>query len=168
MDGILEKIIDEHADHLLRLAYFYVKNLQTAEDIVQEVFIKFSQCDYEERGQLRAFLSTLTINQSKDYLKSWHYKKLRLQEKVFPMKWNKQRDELVAAEERSYVGAAILKLALMYREPIILYYFEEMKIHEIAQLLGIAENTVKTRLRRAREALKPHLKQEEWEVLRHE
>ena len=168
MDGILEKIIDEHADHLLRLAYFYVKNLQTAEDIVQEVFIKFSQCDYEERGQLHAFLSTLTINQSKDYLKSWHYKKLLLQEKVFPMKWNKQRDELVAAEERSYVGAAILKLALMYREPIILYYFEEMKIHEIAQLLGIAENTVKTRLRRAREALKPHLKQEEWEVLRHE
>jgi len=168
VDGILEKIIDEHADHLLRLAYFYVKNLQTAEDIVQEVFIKFSQCDYEERGQLRAFLSTLTINQSKDYLKSWHYKKLRLQEKVFPMKWNKQRDELVAAEERSFVGEAILKLALMYREPIILYYFEEMKIHEIAQLLGIAENTVKTRLRRAREALKPHLKQEEWEVLRHE
>ena len=62
----------------------------------------------------------------------------------------------------------ILKLSLTYREPIILYYFEEMKIRDIAQLLGIAENTVKTRLKRAREALKPHLKQEEWEVLRHE
>ncbi len=168
MDGILEEIIDEHAEHLLRLAYFYVKNRQTAEDIVQEVFIKFSQRDYEERGQLRAYLSTLTINQSKDYLKSWHYRKLLFQEKLFPLQGNKLRDELVAAEERSQIGAAILKLSLAYREPVILYYFEEMKIRDIAQLLGIAENTVKTRLKRAREALKPHLKQEEWEVLGHE
>ncbi|KUF35648.1 MULTISPECIES: sigma-70 family RNA polymerase sigma factor [Lysinibacillus] len=168
MDGILEEIIDEHAEHLLRLAYFYVKNRQTAEDIVQEVFIKFSQRDYEERGQLRAYLSTLTINQSKDYLKSWHYRKLLFQEKLFPLQGHKQRDELVAAEERSQIGAAILKLSLAYREPVILYYFEEMKIRDIAQLLGIAENTVKTRLKRAREALKPHLKQEEWEVLGHE
>jgi RNA polymerase sigma factor (sigma-70 family) len=168
VDGILEEIIDEHAEHLLRLAYFYVKNRQTAEDIVQEVFIKFSQRDYEERGQLRAYLSTLTINQSKDYLKSWHYRKLLFQEKLFPLQGHKQRDELVAAEERSQIGAAILKLSLAYREPVILYYFEEMKIRDIAQLLGIAENTVKTRLKRAREALKPHLKQEEWEVLGHE
>ncbi|MEK4170347.1 sigma-70 family RNA polymerase sigma factor [Lysinibacillus sp. FSL L8-0312] len=168
MDGILEEIIDEHAEHLLRLAYFYVKNRQTAEDIVQEVFIKFSQRGYEERGQLRAYLSTLTINQSKDYLKSWHYRKLLFQEKLFPLQGHKQRDELVAAEERSQIGAAILKLSLAYREPVILYYFEEMKIRDIAQLLGIAENTVKTRLKRAREALKPHLKQEEWEVLGHE
>ena len=73
-------MIEEHAAHLLRLAYFYVKNRQTAEDIVQEVFIKFSQRGYEERGQLRAYLSTLTINQSKDYLKAgiirnYYYKK---------------------------------------------------------------------------------------------
>ncbi len=84
------------------------------------------------------------------------------------MKWNKQRDELVVAEERSSVGAAILKLSLLYREPIVLYYFEEMKIHDIARLLRISENTVKTRLRRAREALKSYLKQEEWEVLKDE
>ncbi|QPR69758.1 sigma-70 family RNA polymerase sigma factor [Lysinibacillus macroides] len=168
MDAILEKIMDEHTEHLLRLAYFYVKNRHAAEDIVQEVLIKFSQRDYDERGQLRAYLSTLTINQSKDYLKSWHYKKLLFQEKLFPVQGKKQHDELIAAEERSQIGAAILQLSLLYREPIILYYYEEMKIHEIAQLLGIAENTVKTRLRRAREALKPYLKQEEWEVLRHE
>ncbi|MFJ7369624.1 sigma-70 family RNA polymerase sigma factor [Lysinibacillus sp. NPDC098008] len=168
MDAILDNIIDEHAEHLLRLAYFYVKNRYAAEDIVQEVFIKFSQRDYEERGQLRAYLSTLTINQSKDYLKSWHYKKLLLQEKIFPAQVKRQRDELVAEEERSQIGAAILQLSLLYREPLILYYYEEMKVHDIAQLLGVSENTVKTRLRRAREALKPHLQQEEWEVLQHE
>jgi len=168
VDGILEKMMDDHAEHLLCLAYFYVKNRHAAEDIVQEVFIKFSQHDYEERGQLRAYLSRLTINKSKDYLKSWHYKKLILQEKIFPERANIQRDTLIEAEERSHIGAAILKLPLTYREPIILYYYEEMKIAEIAQVLGIVENTVKTRLKRAREALKSQLKQEEWEVLGHE
>lgn len=168
MDGILEKIIDEHAAHLLRLAYFYVRNRHVAEDIVQEVFIKFAEHTYEERGQLRAYLSTLTINKSKDYLKSWHYKKLILQEKIFIAPAKEQRDALIEAEERSQVGAAILRLPLSFREPILLYYYEEMKIAEIAKVLSIPENTVKTRLKRAREALKPYLKQEEWEVLGHE
>lgn len=168
MNGILEKIIDDHAEHLLRLAYFYVKDQQVAEDIVQEVFIKFSSQAYEERGLLRAYLSTLTINKSKDYLKSWHYKKIILQEKLFSIRAKEHRDELVEAEERSQIGAAILKLPLQSREPILLYYYEEMKVAEIAIVLGIPENTVKTRLRRAREALKSYLKQEEWEVLMHE
>ncbi|WP_409369251.1 sigma-70 family RNA polymerase sigma factor [Lysinibacillus sp. 38-6] len=167
VDGILEKIIDDHAEHLLRLAYFYVKNQHVAEDIVQEVFIKFSEHAYEERGQLRAYLSTLTINKSKDYLKSWHYKKCLLQEKLFLTQAKKQRDALIEAEERSQIGAAILNLPLTYREPILLYYYEEMKIADIAQVLALPENTVKTRLKRAREALKPHLR-EEWEVLLHE
>lgn len=78
MNGILEKIIDEHVEHLLRLAYFYVKDRHMAEDIVQEVFISFSSQEYEERGLLRAYLTTLTINKSKDYLKSWHYKKIKV------------------------------------------------------------------------------------------
>ncbi|KOS68685.1 RNA polymerase [Lysinibacillus contaminans] len=168
MNGILEKIIDDHAEHLLRLAYFYVKDRHMAEDIVQEVFIKFSSQEYEERGLLRAYLTTLTINKSKDYLKTWHYKKFILQEKLFPVRAKSHRDALIEAEERSQIGAAILKLPLQSREAILLYYFEEMKIAEIASVLKIPENTVKTRLRRAREALKPHLKQEEWEVLVHE
>lgn len=160
--------MEEHAEHLLRLAYFYVKDRHVAEDIVQEVFIKFSSQMYEERGLLRAYLSTVTINKSKDYLKSWHYKKIVLQEKLFPLRAKVHRDLLIEAEERSQIGAAILELPLQYREPILLYYFEELRIVEIASILDIPENTVKTRLRRAREALKPYLKQEEWEVLAHE
>ena len=168
MNSILEKIIDEHAEHLLRLAFFYVKDRKAAEDIVQEVFIKFSSQTYEERGLLHAYLSTLTINKSKDYLKSWHYKKIILQEKLFPVRVKVQRDVLVDAEERSKIGAAILELPLTYKEPILLYYYEEMKVAEIALVLGIPENTVKTRLRRAREKLKPYLIHEDWEVLQDE
>lgn len=49
--------MDQHKVPLIRLAYYYVKDLQVAEDIVQEVFIKFHEKyeQYEERGELKAY-----------------------------------------------------------------------------------------------------------------
>lgn len=166
MTAYIEQIIDEYSPHLLRLAYFYTKNRHTAEDIVQDVLIKFCEAPYEERGQLRAYLTRLTINKSKDYLKSWAYKKIVFQQKIFT-KVKADPDSIVQQEERSAIGAAILQLPLKYREPIILYYFEEMAIADVAEVLVLPENTIKTRLRRARQQLKPHL-QGEWEVLANE
>ena len=160
-----EQIIDEYSGHLLRLAYFYTRNRHAAEDIVQEVLIKFYESNYEERGQLRSFLATMTVNKSKDYLKSWAYKKMQ-----FETKWwmkTTDRDHVVQLEERSSIGAAILKLPLKYREPIILYYYEEMSVLQVAEILQINENTVKTRLKRARDQLRPVL-EGTWEVLNHE
>ena len=161
----IEQIIDEYSKHLLRIAYFYTKNRHAAEDIVQDVYIKFMQSDYLESGQLRAYLTKMTVNKSKDYLKSWAYKKIQFETKW----WMKatDHDHVIQQEERSNIGAAILKLPLKYREPIILYYYEEMSVLQVAAILQINENTVKTRLRRGREQLRPVL-EGEWEVLRHE
>lgn len=73
----LEKIMEKHTERLIRLAFYYVRDLQCAEDIVQDVFIKFyeHQENCEERGELRAYLSKLVTNKSKDYLRSWTYHK---------------------------------------------------------------------------------------------
>ena len=82
----LKELMFQYTEYLIRLAYYYVKDLQAAEDIVQEVFIKFynNQSNYEERGELKAFLTKMTVNKSKDYLKSWAYRKIQLQNKLFP------------------------------------------------------------------------------------
>ena len=81
----LKELMFQYTEYLIRLAYYYVKDLQAAEDIVQEVFIKFydSQSNYEERGEVKAYLTKMTINKSKDYLKSWTYRKVKLQNKFF-------------------------------------------------------------------------------------
>lgn len=73
MKGDIEQINDEYSKHLLRIACFYTKNRHAAEDIIQDVYIKFMQSDYLESGQLRAYLTKMTVNKSKDYLKSWAY-----------------------------------------------------------------------------------------------
>ena len=60
-------------------------------------------------------------------------------------------------EERD-VYFEVLRLPLKYRTILQLYYYENLKIEEIAEILKINSNTVKTRLRRAREKLKINLK----------
>ncbi|WP_354471091.1 sigma-70 family RNA polymerase sigma factor [Lysinibacillus parviboronicapiens] len=166
----LEEVMAQHTERLIRLAFYYVKDLQGAEDIVQDVFIKFydNQQNYEERGELKAYLSKLVINKSKDYLRSWTYRKIQVQQKIFAKQAVIRRDMLVQQDEQTIIENAILALPLKQREVLIYFYFEEMPVVEIAQLLNIPESTVKTRLRRGRELLKPKLEHIEWEVLLHE
>uniref|UniRef100_UPI00406CC470 sigma-70 family RNA polymerase sigma factor n=1 Tax=Psychrobacillus sp. FSL K6-4046 TaxID=2921550 RepID=UPI00406CC470 len=165
----LKELMFQYTEPLIRLAYYYVKDLQAAEDIVQEVFIKFyHNHHYEERGELKSFLTKMTINKSKDYLKSWTYRKVRLQNKLFSPADKSKSDELVRRDEQGIIGEAILTLPIKQREVLIYFYFNEMTITEVAHILSIPEGTVKTRLRRGKELLRNHLKGIEWEVLLNE
>lgn len=165
----LKEIMLRHTASLIRTAYYYVKDLQAAEDIVQEVFIKFynTHYSYQERGELRAYLTKLTVNKSKDYLKSWAYRKVRLYNKLAPTSRIDQ-NHLVKNDEESIIGQAILDLPLRQREVLLYFYFNDMTISEVATILSIPESTVKTRLRRGKELLRDKLKGIEWEVLLHE
>ena len=166
----LKDLMFEYTEFLIRLAYYYVKDLQAAEDIVQEVFIKFynNQHNYEERGELKAYLTQMTVNKSKDYLKSWTNRKIQLQNRLFSQADKRNLDELVRKDEEAMIGEAILELPLKHREVLIYFYFNEMTITEVAQILTIPESTVKTRLRRGKELLRNRLKGIEWEALLNE
>ena len=148
----IEEAIAEQGEHLLKIAYFIVKNRATAEDILQDVFVQlFGKTKNEERGQQRAYLTKLTANRSKDYLRSWRYRMTQLvgaNEKTSSVQ---QHDELQVLEEKYEFGQAILQLPLKYREPIIYYYYEQWPLIEIANYLHIPLNTVKTHLRRGRD-----------------
>ncbi|MEK4026439.1 sigma-70 family RNA polymerase sigma factor [Sporosarcina sp. FSL W7-1283] len=160
-----EKVIDEYGEHLLKIAYFYLRDRETGKDIVQEVFISFySAADYEEQGKLRAYLTKMTVNRCKDYLRSWSFRHLQ-----FRNSWietiHTERDPLILQEEKSEIAIAILKLPVKYREIIIFYYYEEYNMREVAQFLNLSENTVKTRMIKARKLLKVDLSLDYWEVL---
>ncbi len=164
-----QEVMQDHTDYLLRLAILYVKDWSAAEDIVQDVFLKYYQNyeQFEERSSLKTYLSKMTINKSKDHLKSWRYRKQILTNK-FTNQPKVERNQFIEQEERLELADAVLQLPLKYREVIIHYYFEELSVLEVALILTISDNTVKTRLRKARALLKNQLKQDQWEVLLHE
>ena len=164
----LRQLMDTYSEDLLRIAYFYTRQRHVAEEIVQDVFVKFYYLKtYDERGELLAFLKRMTINASKDYLKSWHYRKMIVKEKL-----HITAPEAIASNyERQYeeqqIEHAILQLPIKLREPIVYFYFENMKIRDIAVLLDLSENTVKTRMRTAKKKLYEQLHEVQWEVLLH-
>ena len=164
------QLMEQHTERLIRVAYYYTKDLQTAEDLVQDVFIKFyhKQSSLKEVEDVSAYLTRMAINQCKDFLKSWYVKKVQFQQIWADKLEHRELDSLVQRDEEQLIGAAIMRLPLKHRETLVYYYFEEMTIPMIAQLLQLPQSTVKTRLVRGRELLKKELKDVEWEVLLHE
>ena len=66
---------------------------------------------------------------------------------------------VIQKEEDDQLIAAIMTLPIKYREVIYLFYYEELLIKEIAVVTEVSGNTVKTRLRRAKELLKERLEE---------
>ncbi|WP_252504371.1 sigma-70 family RNA polymerase sigma factor [Sporosarcina sp. Marseille-Q4943] len=160
----IDQVMDEHSSYLVRIAYLYVKNWSTAEDIVQEVFVTYFQKSDQFRNEasLKTYLTKITANRAKDYLRSWKHKKDVLFDTIFASE--KGVDEVVLEQERlASLEKNLFKLPLKYREPLILFYYDEQPIAEIASYLDLNENTVKTRLRRARQQLKEFFDEEEVE-----
>ncbi|MFJ7953880.1 RNA polymerase sigma factor [Lysinibacillus sp. NPDC096418] len=167
----IEDVIAQHGDYLLKVAYLYVKNEATAEDIVQDVFIAFyqKQGQFRQQSSLRTYLVKMTVNRSHDYLRSWKSKRLSLFEKITGKTTyhTPEKEVLIKSSKRELVEA-LFTLSVQYREVLILYYFEDMTTVEIAQLVGCPEATVRTRLQRARKQLAVTIGENDWEVLRNE
>lgn len=157
----IEQLMREYGNDVLRTAYSYVKDRDTAEDMFQETFIKAYRNLDKFRGEssMRTWLIRITINVCKDYLKSAY------QQHVVPMPEFQEDaiisesdyDEVENFDRNKQIRNAVEALQEGYREVVMCVYFNEMSVAETAEALGIAEGTVKSRLSRAREALKNKL-----------
>lgn len=157
----LQQIMQEHGEYLIRLSYVYVKSWAAAEDIAQDVFLKFYKMEskFKQQSTLKTYLTKMTIYKSCDYLRSVKGRLaiLRNAWKVAPQSEASAEQRTLNKLKDNQLAAAVLELPIKYREVIVLYYYEDMTSNAIALLLNIPENTVKTRLKRAREQLKSKL-----------
>jgi len=164
-DMWLEKIMDEYGDRLTKLSYNYTKDWNLAEDIVQDVFITCYK-EYENIDKIvsfKAWIFRITINKCKDLLKSSIFKRVVTNSNLLTLTKSSELSPemaiLKSGEEESLL-TCVLELPIKYREVITLYYYEELSIEEISEILKINRNTIKTRLNRARMKLKALL--ERW------
>ncbi|MGG1674812.1 sigma-70 family RNA polymerase sigma factor [Neobacillus sp. NRS-1170] len=161
-EALIDEIMNRYGQEVLKLVFSYVNNRAIAEDLTQDIFVKCYQGlhTYSGKAKLRTWLWRIAINHSKDFLKSWYNKNvvITLEE---PINNTTQKESVeqtvIQKEEDDQLIAAIMKLPIKYREAIYLYYYEELPIKEIAHLTEVGDNTVKTRLRRAKELLKAQL-----------
>ncbi len=161
-DRAIHEIMDTYGQSVLQLVYSYVKNKAIAEDLTQEIFVKCYKNlhKYNGKSKLKTWLWSIAINHSKDYLRSWYNRNVVVSEK----KVMRVEDDDVGPEEEviqndvdKELVNAIMNLPTKYREVIYLYYYEELNTREMAKVLRINENTIKTRLKRAKVMLREQL-----------
>ncbi|AEU38967.1 RNA polymerase, sigma-24 subunit, ECF subfamily [Granulicella mallensis MP5ACTX8] len=160
-EAAFARIVAEHARFLYRVAYSLLRHPQDAEDAVQDALLKLYRGEsWRGMEDERAFLARVVWRSALDRVRMRSVgvededAELRLQD-VRPS------PESAAAEsdEHALLHELIEDLPLELREPLLLTAMEELSSKEVGLMLGLPEGTVRTRLMRARAALREQFRE---------
>lgn len=157
-DAMLSALMSDYGDNIVQLAYLIVKDKGIAEDITQEVFLKaFRGLDqFRQESSVKTWLYRIAINESRKYLRSWSFRQIfstyLSKKELGPEKVADTNVEAAVMQRLSKVQIAerVMMLSPLYRKVMILHYYEDLSIKEIAHVLDISEDAVRTQLHRAR------------------
>ena len=154
-ETVFLEVFEKFKNTVYAVVFNYVRNVEDAADLEQEVFLKLLSHDaeFESEEHMKAWLIRVSINLCKNHIRSRRY----LSDGPLP-------EDLPAAakEEQGELLQWVLRLPEKYRIPLHLFYYEEYSIRQIAQVTDLPEATVKIRLKRGREKLGKSLRKEDW------
>ena len=148
METKVSEYLMEHYDKLYRLAYSYMKNREDAMDVVQESIYKaIRSCDQiRTESQIASWCYQIVVRTALDLIRKQRREVIGIEEYQEESQFDRYEDidimkslDILSEEEKSI---------------IILRYFEEQKLKEIASILEEPENTIKSKLYRALKKLK--------------
>ncbi len=169
-------LINAHKKKIYALSWKLTGNSQDAEDIVQETFLKaIDKSDtFRSEASFGTWLYTIALNLGRaqfakrkqaelkpleDYLPGHDHSALDASDPVHSrlFDWKDPHQELESAQLREAINSALEELPYKYREAFILRYFEEMSVKEVAEMTGESVASAKSRILRARLALRESL-----------
>lgn len=145
----VKQVIEKYADMVYRIALTRCGIVENAEDVFQDVFMKYSQKmpKFESEEHEKAWLIRVTINLTKNINNSaWNRKIVTLDENIE-----------FETKEQEDIFSSVCSLPKDYKTVIYLSYYEGYKVKEIAEILKKSEGTIKTWLFRARQMLKEEI-----------
>jgi len=153
-----EDYVIKNKGPIYRLAYRYVRNVEDALDIVQESIYKgiSSLESLKDINVIKTWFYRIVVNTSLDFIRKRNRETVIDGEYLF-------ENELIDTDNYANIDLerALEKLPYSYRTIIILRYFEDLKINEIAEVLDINISTIKTRLYKGLELLKIEMNTED-------
>ena len=151
--GCAREAVEKYGDMLYRISLLILKNTAVAEDAVQETFIKYftKAPEFTDAEHEKAWLITVATNRCRDMLR-------------YRSRHETESEEVLNtyAVEKSDSGIleALMELSDKYRIIMILFYVEQYKIDEIADITGVSVSAVKMRLSRGRKLLEEKYRKE--------
>jgi len=154
MEESLIKAVQRNSNMVYRLAFSQMKNRADADDVYQEVFLRYIKKKpiFNDNEHEKAWFIRVTLNCSKTNLKSfWKTKACPLDENI--------ENISVDSEDLSF---ALKKLSKKHNAVLHLFYYEDMTVERIAEVLDLNEANVRMLLTRARRKLKEILEKEQY------
>lgn len=158
-DALVEFMFLQEGTSLVRLARFFCDDHNAAEDLVQEAFVRLhrSAGSIRDSERLPAFLRSIVINLARDHNRRG-LMSLRHRYAASPRPVQREPvDHAIAGDETAAVLGAVRLLPERQRACLILRYYEELSISEVAETLHISKNSVKTHCRRGLATLESRL-----------
>ncbi len=160
-----EAFVRKYYSEILNYCFVRTGDFMHAEDLTQQTFLNFFKGigRYEHRGKAKNFLYVTAGNLCKNF----YEQKGRLQETFMgEEEWKAADaagyDPVWKTAEKISIREALLQLPEEQREVVLLYYFQELKIKEIAAILGQTQSNIKYRLKAAKDKLKEILGKEDF------
>ena len=150
-----EVVVLKYSDHIARICVLHTGNTEDAKDCFQNTFLKLyiTEKVFEDEEHLKAWLLRVAMNECRDYHRSLWKRKVKLGLSAEEKESWSGKEEIVCSEECMDVMEKLQAIPQKYRQVLYLYYFEEYDTKEIAEILEVSINTVKSRLKRGREKL---------------
>ena len=148
----LERLVLQYQQSLLRTCFLYLRDRTLAEDAVQETFLKAYRSLASFRGECseKTWLMKIAMNTCCDLRRAHRLR--RIDPRRIPELLPQAAEPFAPAEEA--LVTQVMQLPRKLREVILLYYYQDMTVTEIAVSLGISQSSVSGRLKRARGKLR--------------
>ena len=158
-DEAFTRMVTAYQGAILRMCFLYLRDPALAEDALQETFFKaYKRMDtFRSESAERTWLMSIAINTCKDMNRSaWlRHTEKRVVPEELPIPANAVDEDALALAE------AIRHLPGKHRDAILLYYYQDMTIQEVAKALHAAPSTILKRLNQAKDMLRKMLTEDE-------
>ncbi len=154
---LLAALFEAEAPRLVQIARWFTDDRTAAEDLVQEAFIRLARGGHRIREPERAaaYLRTIVVNLARDHNRRGFVSRRHLPPAA-PDEPS-AHDVVELDEDRREVIAALREIAPRQRDCLVMRYYLDMGVDDVAEALGLSRNSVKTHLRRGLRALEQQL-----------
>lgn len=148
LENRLVYLMEQYEKDLLRMCCVYLQDLSLAEDAVQETFLKVYKNlnDFRDDCNEKTWLMRIAINTCKDMRRSAWFRFVDRRVTLDRLPTPSSPSSIASIE----LTMEVMRLPRKLMEVILLYYYQGMKVSEIAQALGISRPAVSQRLKKAR------------------
>lgn len=162
-EDAMDEFVRRYYSKILTYCTFHTSQKYEAESITQETFVRFfsSVHRYRHSGRLLNFLYTIAKNICRDFNRKKAAEEIMIENIKNEIVFSSTYDDAERVDIGIDIGRAVCSLPEEFREVIILFYFQDMKQKDIADILSIGLSLVKYRLRRGKEMLAKIIYKEE-------